>query len=177
MTCGAVLVVGLACGGLDNRPLEVGVVHGTLSDCDADAVVGVVGDAATRAVADGSCAFRLEGVEPGVRQLYLATTAKKVTLVEVEVQAAKVSELGEVVGRPGAFMRVEISGDGGDLDGTVTAPDLPLTVTALGRSGMARIGPFPQGCFKLEVSVKRLGQKMLDACVTEGEEKSVAVVF
>ena len=173
-------VVGLccACGGLDNRPLVTGAVTGHAVECDSEGVVGVVGDVSTRMTFDSSCGFRIEGLDPGAHELFVAPTGKKVSLVSVSVRATELSQVGEVSGRPGAFARVQVSAPGApELEGQLTAPDLPLSATMVGRSGMARIGPFPAGCFRLEVTMNGLGNKALMSCLSEGEEKSVDVAY
>lgn len=174
----SLVVLASACGGLDNRPLLTGAVTGRAVECDSEGVVGVVGDVSARATFDAACGFRLQGLDPGAHELFIAPTGKKVALVTVSVSATELSEVGDVTGRPGAFARVQVSAPGqAELDGQLTAPDLPLSATAVGRSGMARIGPFPQGCFRLEVSMRGLGSKALLSCLSEGEEKSVDVAY
>lgn len=167
-----------ACGGLDNRPLVTGAVTGRAVECDFEGVIGVVGDVSTRSTYDSSCGFRLERLDPGAHELFIAPTGKKVSLVAVSVRATELSDVGDVTGRPGAFARVLVSAPGAaELDGQLTAPDLPLSATPIGRSGMARIGPFPAGCFRLEVSMKDLGSRALMSCLSEGEEKTVDVTY
>lgn len=165
-----------ACGGLDNRPLGTGAAEGQLTECDGQGFVGVVGDATVRKVPDAACRFRLDGLEPGVHELFVAPTVRKVVLVPVEVRATEVTDVGEVTGRPGAFLRVQVSA-GGEIAGQVVAPDLPISATALGRSGFARIGPFPSGCFRLEVMVAGYPEQALTRCLSEGDEQDVEVSF
>lgn len=178
----ALLIIGVtglaACGGLDNRPLLTGAVAGRAVECDAEGFVGLVGDASLRVPFDSSCGFRIDSIEPGLRELFVAPTAKKVKLVALEVRATELAQAGDVVGRPGAFARLQVKGPMGvELDGEVTAPDLPLSASAVGRSGMTRIGPFPGGCYRLEVSMKLLGKKALMSCLSEGEEQQLDVDF
>jgi hypothetical protein len=170
--------VSSACGGLDNRPLQLGAVSGTAAECDGSGVVGVVGDSAVRVVPDASCGFRIEGIAPGSHELFVAPTAKKVALVTFESKETELTDVGQVVGQPGAFERLRISTPmGTEIDGQVEVPGLPLTSTAIGRSGMVRIGPFPAGCFVLEVSLNGLGKKAVTGCLAEGEEQSLDVAF
>jgi hypothetical protein len=168
-------------GGLDNRPLGTGAVTGIATECDSGGVIGLVGDSEVRDVpnaADGSCTFRVEGLLPGTHQLYVAPTGKKVALVSAEVQATLLTDVGDVVGLPGAFAKVRVSAPmGTDVSGMVLAPDLPIVSTAVGRSGMARIGPFPEGCFLVEVSLTGVGKKSVTSCMTAGEEQSLDVAF
>jgi hypothetical protein len=167
-----------ACGGLDNRPLMTGSVSGIAAACDPDAVVGIVGDASVRVAPDATCRFRIEGLQPGALQLYVAPTARKVALVGVEVEATKQADVGAVEGLQGAFARVRVSAPGkSDYQGEVTAPDLPITATALGRSGNARIGPFPEGCFRIEVTLYDLGKKSTTNCLQEGDEADVVIPY
>lgn len=172
-----VLVVS-ACGGLDNRPLATGAVSGTALGCDSEGVVGIVGDASVRVTLGAPCTFKLEGLRPGTHQLYVAATAKRVALVPASVEATKLANVGEIEGRPGAFARVRVSAPGSvELEGELAAPDLPITSTIVGRSGMARIGPFPEGCFRLEVSMRGLGKRSATSCLAEGGEENVDVVY
>jgi len=167
-----------ACGGLDNRPLTTGAIGGTAMGCDAEGVVGVVGDASVRVTLGAPCTFKLEGLEPGTYQLYVAPTARKVTLVSATVEATKLANVGEIEGKPGAFARVRISAPGSpELEGEIRVPDLPISTTAVGRSGQARVGPFPEGCYRLEVSMKGLGNKTATSCLTEGLEQDLEVLY
>ncbi|MBL8952455.1 MAG: hypothetical protein JNK82_16865 [Myxococcaceae bacterium] len=172
------LGVACACGGLDNRPLVVGSVRGVAAGCDGDAVVGVVGDTSVQVRPDEACVFRIDGLDPGAYELFVAPTKNKVTLVPVQIAATKLADVGDVDARPGAFVRVRVSAPGSvELEGEVTAPDLPLAAAAIGRSGMARIGPFPAGCFRLDVTMKQLGKKSATSCVAEGDERDVDVTY
>lgn len=178
LVAGAVVVLAAACGGLDNRPLMTGAVTGRAVDCDGEGIVGIVGDMSTRIALDSTCEFRIEGLDPGAHQLFIAPTAKKVALVDVSVRATELAKIGDVSGRPGAFARVQISAPGNpELQGQVVAPDLPISASPVGRSGMGRIGPFPQGCFRIEVTMQNLGKKALMSCLSEGEEKSLDVAY
>ncbi len=177
LTASAVALL-CACGGLDNRPLTTGSVVGHADGCDSEGVVGIVGDSSVRVAPDGACTFRIDGLEPGPRQLYVAPTGKKVALVAVSVEATKLADVGEVTAKPGAFARVQVTAPGSsDFEGEVIAPELPISTTALGRSGMARVGPFPSGCYRLEVTLKGFGKKSAMSCLGEGEEKSVDVAY
>ena len=169
-------VLASACGGLDNRPLTTGVAIGHASECDSEGFAGVVGNAAVRVALDGSCGFRVEALAPGPYQLFVAPTAKKAVLAAVEVKATQVSDVGSLVAQPGAFARVRVSAPGtADYEGTVTAVDLPLSSTPIGKSGMSRIGPFPAGCYRLEVAVSGVGHKSVSSCLSEGTDTDVLV--
>lgn len=173
----AATVVLTACGGLDNRPLRTGTVIGQLQACEApDSVVGVVGDPSLNVTAGADCAFRLDGIEPGPVELFVAASAKKVMLVGLEARAATLTDLGVLDPRPGAFIRLSAHA-AGNPEGELTAPDLPLRATAIGKSGMARLGPLPKGCFRFEVALSGLGKKALSQCFSEGEEAAVDVSF
>ncbi len=109
---------------------------------------------------DASCGFRIDGLAPGKVELFAVASQKAVALIDVDIAAAQLLDVGAVATSNGSFVHVRVSAPSHQkLVGTLIAPDVPLTATELGASGMVSIGPFPQGCFRLEVTANGLGEQ------------------
>nr|UXE44847.1 hypothetical protein Hi04_10k_c3807_00012 [uncultured bacterium] len=168
-----------ACGGLDNRPLEVGSVSGTLPGCDPSlSVVGVVGNAAAQGVPDGTCAFRLDGLPPGPLELFAVASDRKVALVDAQVRTAELTAVGAIETRNGAFVHLHAAAPSHQkVMGHLSAPDVPLPAAAFQNAGMATIGPFPPGCFRVEAMATGLGIAEASPCLPDENDTDVDVLF
>jgi hypothetical protein len=167
----------LACGGLDNRPLRVGAISGTVAQCDpTQAVVGIVGGA--NAPVDASCAFRLDGVPEGPAQLFVVADPSNAAALDVEVQGAAVTELGAIAAPHGSVLHLNAHAPSHQkVSGKVETPGLPLMTQSIDSMGAVRVGPFPAGCWNVTVAVAGLGEVMQTACFTGGQDDAVDVTM
>jgi hypothetical protein len=167
----------LACGGLDNRPLHVGAISGTVAQCDpTQAVVGVVGGESTPV--DASCAFRLDGVPEGHAQLFVVADPSNAAALDVVVQGAAVTEVGAIVAPHGSVLHLNAHAPSHQkVSGKVETPGLPLMPQSLDSMGGVRVGPFPAGCWDVAVSVAGLGEVMQTACFAAGQDDALDVTM
>jgi hypothetical protein len=166
-----------ACGGLDNRPLRVGAISGTVQACDpTQAVVGIVGG--EQVMVDDSCAFRLDGVPEGPAQLFVVANPANAAALDVEVQGATVTELGPITAPHGSVLHLNTKAPSHQkVSGKVETPGLPLMPQSIDSMGAVRVGPFPAGCWSVTVVVAGLGQLMPMACFAAGQDDSLDVTM
>jgi hypothetical protein len=167
----------LCCGGLDNRPLHVGAISGTVQACDPTvAVVGIVGGEQTKL--DASCAFRFDGVAEGPTQLFVVAGATNAATLDVDVLGATVTEVGPIAAPRGSVLHLNAHAPSHQkVSGNVDAPGLPLMPQSINGMGAVPIGPFPAGCWSVTVSVTGLGQVTRMACFTPGTDDNLDVTM
>lgn len=177
----ALLALGVAgCGELSNEPFRYGTVQGRLTESDpAVAVVAVVGrpELSTRVEADGS--FTLRQVPVGKVDLLVLATQERALRLTVRVEPGQAAVVGELQPRQAAALQLRVRAPGllRVSSGSVSVLGTPLLGLALADEGLLRVGPLPQGCYALQVSVPRFPSTEAQACVNEGEQQELEVLL
>ncbi|WP_407741900.1 carboxypeptidase regulatory-like domain-containing protein [Hyalangium sp.] len=174
-----VLTAGTAgCGDLENAPFLVGTVHGQLTESDPSvAYVSVFDSPDVRGpvAADGS--FTLEGVPAGKAELFIIASSSKALRQPVVVQGGQSVTVGLLTPKEASFLSVRVKApDHQDIDGaTVSVVGTPLQQLPLEEMERLNIGPLPDGCYTLGVSISGFPDVTAETCVSAGEQKEVRV--
>jgi hypothetical protein len=177
----ALLALGVAgCGELSNEPFLYSTVQGRLTESDpAVAQVAVVGRPELNApvAADGS--FTLSQVPIGRVDLLVLATQERALRVTVRVEPGRPAVVGELQPRQAASLQLRVKAPGllRVRSGSVSVLGTPLLGLALADEGLLRVGPLPQGCYELQVSVPRFPATKAQACVNEGERQELEVML
>lgn len=166
------------CGELSNEPFLYSTVQGRLTESDpAVALVAVEGrpELNTPVAADGS--FTLHQVPVGRVDLLVLATQERALRLTVRVQPGQPAVVGEVQPRPAGSLQLRVIAPGllRVRSGSVSVLGTPLLGLALADEGLGRVGPLPQGCYELQVSVPRFPATEVQACVNEGEQRELQV--
>ncbi|MBF5042553.1 MULTISPECIES: carboxypeptidase regulatory-like domain-containing protein [Myxococcaceae] len=166
------------CGSIDNAPLRVGTVRGRLTQSDPTlAVVAVVGapEISTAVGPDGH--WELAGVPAGESELFVLASSDSATRIPVHVDGARAVELGDVAPRPGGFLQLEVATPGQMAlsNASVSVEGTPLRKLKLEKTGRARVGPLPEGCYEIAVTAAGFPVSAQQSCVTPGEQKPLKV--
>ena len=100
----SLVVLGLACGQLENDPLRRGTLRGALTEADSHRLVSVFGQPELRGTfaADGR-SFELRDVPAGAAELFIVATNNKAARLQVVVRGAQVTDLAPVEPRAAGF--------------------------------------------------------------------------
>ncbi|WP_434300741.1 carboxypeptidase-like regulatory domain-containing protein [Corallococcus exiguus] len=175
-TCGRALVLALVgCGGFDNGDLRTGTVRGRVLGAESGvARVSVLGHSELRATVAADGRFELDGVPAVPLELYVVASRTQAARTPVLAQGARVTDVGDIQGKPGAFLTVRVRDEQGAIP-----PDVEVELRGTGEdrakvdtsSGEVRLGPLPAGCYSLEVKADDLEDVETEVCVREGEER------
>ncbi|QRO00923.1 carboxypeptidase regulatory-like domain-containing protein [Archangium violaceum] len=167
-----------ACGGFDNTPFRTGTVRGRLTEADPSvALVSLVGDPALRGTVAEDGSFVLKNVPAGPVELFILASADKAVRLPVQVPGGGSAHLEEVVPREAGFLALRVKAPSHQRvsDGQVSVMGMPFQGLRLDEDGCLRLGPLPDGCYDLEVSVPGYPVKKTNACVKESEQKELKV--
>ncbi|WP_257458192.1 carboxypeptidase regulatory-like domain-containing protein [Archangium lipolyticum] len=171
------LAVG-ACGGFDNTPFRTGTVRGRLTEADPSvAMVSLVGDPALRASVAEDGSFVLKNVPAGPVELFIVASADKAVRLPVQVPGGGSAQLEDVVPREASFLELRVKTPSRQRvpGGQVSVEGTPFQGLALDEDGCLNLGPLPDGCYGLEISVPGFPVKKTDACVDEREYRYLKV--
>lgn len=169
---------GSGCGDLRNAPFLVGTVHGQLTESDpAVALVSVVGHPGLQSNVQPDGSFTLEGVPAGAAELFIIASATKALRVPLTVAGGQTVSVGEVEPLEASFLEVRVRAPDHQRveDTQVSVVGTPLQRLRLGETGLLRVGPLPDGCFTLALSLTGFQAVSAYTCVSAGEEKEVKV--
>jgi hypothetical protein len=176
---GLALALAPGCGGsLDNLPLTLGVIHGTLVGSSPRSTVSVVGRPDLIASPSGSDgAFTLEGVPAGpVEVLALISSTYNETILTV-VEGGAVTEVGRRWGRPTGTLELQLYAPARQrvARGVVEVVGTPLSLKLEDPGEWSfRV---PAGTYRLTATVPGLGTQEVVSTIAEGQRKRVAVRF
>lgn len=179
ITMAVLLTLGsLGCGELENAPFRIGTVHGQLTESDPGAaLVSVMNAPELRARVEPDGSFVLKEVPAGAAELFIIASASKTLRVPMIVQGGQSISVGVLTPKEASFLSVRVKApahqpvDGAEvsLEGTPVEPVRPS------ENGRLLIGPLPDGCYTLTVSLSGFPEVHSDTCVSEGEHKEVKV--
>lgn len=186
---GAVLFLGLGCGGLENEPLTRATVRGSLVGAGRTSLVYLFGQPAIHdsptvseleslaRTPDAHWTFELTDVPAGGRELMILISPGRARRLPLELIAGEVRELPSQVGELVAILEADLDAPshqriragtvvvkGTNIERTVQESELDLQV--------------PAGCYIVEAHVPGLGTKAApEACVGPGLRKRVPLHF
>jgi hypothetical protein len=122
-------------------------------------------------------AFVLERVPAGEGELFIVASADKAVRLPVVVQGGGSTRLEDVVPHAAGFLELRVRAPARQRvgNGQVSVVGTPFQRLRLEEDGSLRVGPLPDGCFGLEVSVPGFPLTQTEACLGEGERKEVKV--
>jgi hypothetical protein len=166
------------CGGLVNEPFRVGTVHGQLTESDPRvALVSVLGapDLRSDVAPDGT--FTLERVPAGEAELFIVASASRAARVLLTVPSGQSLDLGEVIPKEASFLELGVIAPAHQQvdEAQVTVAGTPLRQLPLDEKGDRLVGPMPDGCYTLEISLPGFPEVSSETCVSAGESKRVKV--
>jgi hypothetical protein len=173
------LVLGsLGCGELENAPFRIGTVHGRLTESDASvALVAVLGAPELRSgvAADGS--FTLEQVPAGEAELFIIASAGKTLRAPLIVQGGQSVSVGPLTPKEASFLSVRLRAPSHQPvdQATVSLVGTPVEPLRPDEEGRLSVGPLPDGCYTLAISLPGFPDVMSETCVSAGELKDVRV--
>lgn len=171
--------LGLSCGGgLENEPLTLGVVRGTLVASTSSSTVSVIGRPELLARPDADGSFELVGVPQGPVELLAIISTSRNERVQALVRGGQVTDIGTRSGRPTATIEVELQAPSHQRvsRGTVDVPGTPVEFR-LDEPGEWKLR-VPAGCYQVTASVPGLGtQSASNVCVSEGQERGLHLSF
>ncbi|HEX8435012.1 carboxypeptidase regulatory-like domain-containing protein [Archangium sp.] len=174
----ALALVASACGGFDNTPFRTGTVRGRLTEANPSvALVSLVGSPGLRGTVAEDGAFVLERVPAGAGELFIVASADRAVRLPVVVQGGGSTQVRDVVPHAAGFLELRVRAPARQLvgNGQVSVVGTPFQRLRLEADGSLRVGPLPEGCYGLEVSVPGFLVKQVDACVGESEHREVKV--
>jgi Cys-rich repeat protein len=176
---GVLLTLGsIGCGELVNAPFLIGTVHGQLTESDPDAAfVSVMGSPELRGTVARDGTFKLEQVPAGEAELFIIASADKALRVPLIVQGGQSVSVGVLTPKEASFLSVRVKAPSHhsvdearvSLEGTPVAPKQP------DEDGRLTMGPLPDGCYTLNVSLPGFREVSSETCVSAGERKDVKV--
>lgn len=178
---GALVLALVGCGGFDNGDLRTGTVRGRVLGAESGvARVNVMGDSELRATVGADGRFELAGVPARSLELFVVASRTQAARTTVLAQGARVTDVGDIQAKPGAFLTVRVRDEQGAIP-----PDVEVELRGTGEdrakvdtsSGEVRLGPLPAGCYALEVKADDLEDVETEVCVREGEERVQAITL
>jgi hypothetical protein len=161
------LVLTSACGGLDNRPFETGVIRGQVVGAEANALVAVVGHEELVTSLDPEGFFELRGVPLGPQELIVIATLRQALRFTVQVGGANVVQLGVVQTKPTVHFEVYVRAPGGQrVAGTVFLDGTPISGAIRGFESEAEFN-LPAGCYDVRAVAAGLGEERLSLCIPD----------
>jgi hypothetical protein len=170
----------VSCGGLDNAPFRAGTVHGQLSESDPSvAYVSVIGAPDVRSGMEPDGSFTLEQVPAGATELFIIAAANRALRQPLVVQGGQSISVGLLVPIEASFLSVRVRAPDHQrvVSGQVSVAGTPVRDQPLDDSGRLKIGPLPDGCYTLSISVPGFPDLDSETCVSAGEEKEVKVTL
>ncbi len=158
------LILGFCgCGSLQNEPLAVGQVEGTVSDFTGGfGLVAVRGRPDLRAAVDDRGRFSLLDVPGGSQRLMIFSSDQRAAELQVVVRPGRSVKLEAIALLPGAALHLS--------DDPSTLRSVSLVGTVFGGQplveGRATLSPLPAGCYELELNSE--GSRSI--CLKEGEQ-------
>ncbi len=166
----SLVVVGLsACGGLENEPLTLGIVRGSLERASASGWVAIAGRPTTRQALGAGGTFEFRDLQHGEIELFGVANDAEALRRTVAVEGGGITQLGQLAAHPGGFVSVDVKTSTGLFlgRGTVEIPNQPWTTT-LDILGHGSLGPLPVGCWDIHLSIPGAAVLERQACTTEG---------
>jgi hypothetical protein len=166
------------CGELINTPFLVGTVHGRLTESDpALGQVSVLGAPELRSGVAPSGTFKLEDVPAGEAELFIVASANRAVRVQLTVPSGQSLHLGEVTPKEASFLELTVKAPSHQRvdEARVSVAGTPLQRLPLDRGDEVRVGPMPDGCYTLEISLPGFREVSSETCVSAGEHKQVKV--
>ncbi|HEX8705706.1 MAG TPA: carboxypeptidase regulatory-like domain-containing protein [Myxococcaceae bacterium] len=166
------------CGELENDPFRTGTVHGQLTESDQKvALVSVLGSPGLRSHVTKEGQFTLEDVPAGPAELFIVASANRALRVPLTVPGGQSLSLGELVPLEASFLslRVKAPEEQEVEKAQVSLVGTPLQRLDLDEEGELLIGPVPDGCYTLILSLKDVPDVTSETCVSAGETKEVKV--
>ncbi|MDY7229746.1 carboxypeptidase regulatory-like domain-containing protein [Hyalangium rubrum] len=171
-------LIASGCGGLDNAPFLVGSVHGRLTESDsAMALVSVVGAPELRSSVAPDGQFTLENIPAGRTELFIVASAQRALRVPLTVPSGQSLSLGELQPQAASFLEVRVKSPDKQLVGAAKLSVLgtPLQELDMDEQGRVSVGPLPDGCFMLSITLPGFPDVSSETCVSAGETKEVKV--
>lgn len=174
-----VLLAGAGCGAIDNRPLRVGTVRGTVNGSDGTGLIFVFGEASVRTPLGPGGEFELAGVPAGAGELIAIASGTLATRFPVEVHGGRVTEIGPVAPAAAAFVELEVSTPSGQSpeQGVATIQGTPYEGMRLTYSGGVHLGPLAAGRYTLDCEIPGLGLRSAEFELEPGEDRKVLIAF
>jgi hypothetical protein len=166
------------CGGLENAPFLIGTVHGQLTESDPSvAYVSVLGSPELRGSVAPDGTFTLEGVPAGAAELFIIASANRALRPSLVVQGGQSVSMGLLTPKEASLLSVRVKAPEHQSLGEakVSVVGTPLQQLALDATGRLSIGPLPDGCYTLRVSLSGFPDVSSETCVSAGEHKEVRV--
>jgi len=175
------LVLGsLGCGGLDNAPFRVGTVHGWLAESDASvALVAMMGAPELRSGVAPDGSFTLEQVPAGEAELFIIASASKTLRAPLIVQGGQSVSVGPLAPKEASFLSVRLRAPSHQPLGQaqVSLVGTPVGPLQPDEEGRLSVGPLPDGCYTLSVTLPGFPDVTSETCVSAGELKDVKVIL
>ncbi|MFT3706238.1 MAG: hypothetical protein QM817_01100 [Archangium sp.] len=165
-----VMVLGSACGSLDNQPFSTGVIRGRVERFDSRAFASIVGHEELTSSLDQDGAFELRDVPLGPQEVLIVSGARAAIRLTVEVGGANAVELGVVEPKPTVHFEVHVRAPGGQrVAGTVFLDGTPISAVIRNDGFENEVElQLPIGCYDARAVVAGLGEAKLSACIEEG---------
>jgi hypothetical protein len=164
------------CGELENAPFRVGTVHGRLTESDPKvALVSVVGAPGLRSHVTPDGQFTLERVPAGRAELFIVASGQRALRVPLTIPGGQSLSLGELVPQEASFLSLRVKAPHEQQVGEahVSLVGTPLQRLRLDAEGRLRMGPLPDGCYMLSLSLQGFPDVSSETCVSAGEIKEV----
>ena len=188
----ALLLVG--CGeGFHNQPLQRAELRGRIVNADpavASVTVLVDDDSEPDEEPDDDDVLLTTGVDaegrfvlrdvPATRlTLYLVGAATRAGYVTVEVQGARVTDLGDVVLAEAASITVRVVDEGGApiASAEVDLDETPFERRPVDAEGRVTFGPLPPGCYRVRARAEPYEEVEQSACVAMGQALEFTVTL
>jgi hypothetical protein len=173
------LVLGaLGCGELENAPFRIGTVHGRLTESDASvALVAVMGAPQLRSGVAPDGTFTLEQVPAGPAELFIVASPSKALRFPLIVQGGQSVSVGPLAPKEASALSVRLKAPAHEPVGRaqITLVGTPLEPLQPDGDGRLSVGPLPDGCYTLTITVPGFPAVTSDTCVSAGESKEVKV--
>jgi hypothetical protein len=166
-----------ACGELENAPLTLGVIRGSLVGATASSKVAVYQRPELVPTLDADGGFEFVGVPVGPVEVLALISAARAERITVDVVGGAVANLGAREGRPVGKFELNFKAPSGQRVDKATAlvEGTPLSLR-FEEPGEAEFR-VPAGCYHVQGAVPGLGSKLVEACVTEVGEREVTFSF
>jgi hypothetical protein len=173
------LVLGVGgCGELENAPFRVGTVHGQLTESDpAVALVSLLGSPGLRSTVDTEGQFTLERVPAGAGELFIVASANRTLRVPLVIPGGQSLSLGKLVPQEASFLSLRVKAPNSQQvdEAQVSLVGTPLQGLRPDTEGRLLVGPLPDGCYMLSLSLRGFPAVESETCVSAGETKEVKV--
>jgi hypothetical protein len=164
-----------ACGTLDNAPLEMGEVQGTVANADPHwQQVADVGSGLTAAFSSTGT-FVLSDVPVGAAELFVVGGQHSAIRVTASINGGEVTVLGVVTPAAAGTVTVHLKSSKiqDPQHATVDVHDTPYQDEPMDMTGVAHVGPLPDGCYTALVSHPTDGSNAFDFCMSQGQDQDV----